>query len=404
MALSDITIRKAQPTDKQYKLTDAEGLYLLVTPKGGKYWRYDYRFDGKRKTLAIGIYPDVPLKLARERKLEARKLVADGIDPNEMKKANKRSRQEACANSFEIVAREWLVKYSTNWTEDHKERITRRLEKDVFPYIGSKPVELINAPELLTVVRRVENRGALDTAHRVLQNCGQVFRYAVATLRGSQDPSSALKGALPPVKQKHHASITDTKDIGGLLRAINDYEGHFITKCALRFLPYCFVRPKELRHAEWAEFDLEGSEWRIPAHKMKMRELHIVPLSNQAVEILKELQPLTGFGKYVFPSARSSQRPMSENTVNAALRRMGFTKDEMTGHGFRSMASTLLNEQGWNKDAIERQLAHSERDNVRAAYNYAEYLPERRKMMQTWADYLDALKNGASATNIRATS
>lgn len=396
MALSDIAIRKSQPTEKQYKLTDGEGLYLLVTPSGGKYWRYDYRFDGKRKTYAIGTYPDVPLKLARERKLDARKLVADGIDPNEMKKANKRARREAAANSFEIVAREWLVKYSANWTEDHKERITRRLEKDVFPYIGSKPVEQIQAPELLTVVRRVENRGALDTAHRVLQNCGQVFRYAVATGRGSQDPSGALKGALPPVKQKHHASITDTKKIGGLLRAIDDYEGQFITKCALRFVPYCFVRPKELRHAEWTEFDLNHAEWRIPAQKMKMRETHIVPLSSQAVEILKELQPLTGSGKYLFPSVRSSQRPMSENTVNAALRRMGFSKDEMTGHGFRSMASTLLNEQGWNKDAVERQLAHSERDNVRAAYNYAEYLPERRKMMQAWADYLDALKAGAS--------
>lgn len=400
MALSDIRIRKSQPTEKQYKLTDGEGLYLLVTPSGGKYWRYDYRFDGKRKTYAIGTYPDVPLKLARERKLDARKLVADGIDPNEMKKAKKRARKEASANSFESVAREWLVKYSTNWTEDHKERITRRLEKDVFPYIGTKPVEQIQAPELLTVVQRVENRGALDTAHRVLQNCGQVFRYAVATGRGGQDPSAALKGALPPVKQKHHASITDTKKIGGLLRAIDDYEGQFITKCALRFVPYCFVRPKELRHAEWAEFDLNHAEWRIPAEKMKMRETHIVPLSNQAVEILKELQPLTGSGKYLFPSVRSSQRPMSENTVNAALRRMGFSKDEMTGHGFRSMASTLLNEQGWNKDAVERQLAHSERDNVRAAYNYAEYLPERRKMMQTWADYLDALKAGASVIQL----
>jgi integrase len=399
MALSDIAIRKAQPTDKQYKLTDGEGLYLLVTPKGGKYWRYDYRFDGKRKTYAIGTYPDVPLKLARERKLDARQLVADGIDPNEMKKAKKRARQEASANSFEVVAREWLVKYSTNWTEDHKERITRRLEKDVFPYIGAKSVEQIQAPELLTVVQRVENRGALDTAHRVLQNCGQVFRYAVATGRGSQDPSGALKGALPPVRQKHHASITDTKEIGGLLRAIDSYQGHFITKCALRFVPYCFVRPKELRHAEWGEFDLELAEWRIPAQKM--RETHIVPLSNQAVEILKELQPLTGSAKYVFPSVRSSQRPMSENTVNAALRRMGFTKDEMTGHGFRSMASTILNEQGWNKDAIERQLAHSELDNVRRAYNYAEYLPERRKMMQSWADFLDGLKNGANIISIK---
>jgi len=400
MPLSDIAIRKAQPADKQYKLTDGEGLYLLVTPKGGKYWRFDYRFDGKRKTYAMGTYPDVPLKLARDRKLDARKLLADGIDPNEMKKANKRARLDAAANSFEVVAREWLIKYSANWTTDHKERITRRLEKDVFPYIGNKPIEQIQAPELLTVVRRVEGRGALDTAHRVLQNCGQIFRYAVATGRGTQDPSGALKGALPPVKQKHHASITDSKKIGGLLRAIDDYEGQFVTKCALKFVPYCFVRPTELRHAEWREFDLELGEWRIPAEKMKMREQHIVPLSKQAVEILKELQQLTGMGKYVFPSVRTSKRPMSENTVNAALRRMGFTKDEMTGHGFRSMASTLLNEQGWNKDAIERQLAHGERDNVRAAYNYAEYLPERRKMMQSWADFLDGLKNGAQVISI----
>lgn len=395
MSLSDITIRKAKPKEKQYKLTDGEGLYLLVMPKGGKYWRYDYRFDGKRKTFAIGTYPDVPLKLARERKLEARMLVADAIDPNEMKKAKKRASQEASANSFEAVAREWLLKFSANWTPDHKERLTRRFEKDVFPYIGRKPINLIEAPELLSVVRRIENRGALDTAHRALQNCGQVFRYAVATGRSSQDPSGALKGALPPVKQKHHASITDTKKIGGLLRAIDDYEGQFITKCALRFLPYCFVRPKELRHAEWGEFDLERAEWRIPAEKMKMRQMHIVPLSKQAVEVLRELQPLTGTDKYLFPSVRSSQRPMSENTINAALRRMSYSKDEMTGHGFRSMASTLLNEQGWNKDAIERQLAHGERDNVRAAYNYAEYLSERQKMMQAWADFLDGLKIGS---------
>lgn len=400
MVLSDVGIRKAQPQDKQYKMTDGQGLYLLVTAKGGKYWRFDYRYDGKRKTLAIGTYPDVSLKLARDKRSDARKLLAEGIDPNEFKKSLKRARMEASENSFEHVAREWLHKFSAKWSDEHTQRLTRRFEKDVFPYIGKKPVSQIDAPELLRVIRRIESRGALDTAHRALQNCGQVFRYAVATGRATQDPSGALSGALPPVRKKHHASITDTKKIGGLLRAIDGYEGQFVTRCALQFIPYSFVRPKELRHAEWIEIDFDEAEWRIPAEKMKMRDTHIVPLSTQAMAILNELKPLTGTGKYIFPSLRSSDRPMSENTINAALRRMGFGKDEMTGHGFRSMASTLLNEQGWKRDAIERQLAHSERDDVRAAYNYAEYLPERRKMMQAWADYLDGLKAGASVVTI----
>lgn len=404
MALSDVAIRKSQPQEKQYKMTDGEGLYLLITPAGGKYWRLDYRFDGKRKTYAIGTYPDVPLKLARERKSDARKLLAEGIDPNEFKKSARLARMEASASSFEYVAREWLLKFSTKWTDEHTDRLRRRFENDVFPYIGSKPISQIDAPELLRVIRRIESRGAIDTAHRALQNCGMVFRYAIATGRASNDPSGSLKGALPPVKKKHHASITDSRKIGGLLRAIDGYEGHFITRCALQFVPYCFVRPKELRHAEWSEFDFDKAEWRIPADKMKMRDIHIVPLSKQALSVLSEIQPLTGGGKYVFPSLRSSQRPMSENTINAALRRMGFSKDEMTGHGFRSMASTLLNEQGWNKDAIERQLAHSERDEVRASYNFAQYLPERVKMMQAWADYLDALKNHSNVVPFHSTN
>ncbi|WP_417542249.1 tyrosine-type recombinase/integrase [Methylophaga thalassica] len=394
MPLSDLTVRKAQPKEKQYKMADSEGLHLLIHPAGGKYWRFDYRFDGKRKTLAIGTYPDVSLKMARDKKSEARRQIAEGIDPNEFKKATKRARVEASANSFEHVAREWHHKFSSKWSEEHAERLIRRFEKDVFPYIGKKPVSQIDAPELLTVIRRIENRGAIDTAHRALANCGQVFRYAAATGRAFQDPSTALKGALPPIKKKHHASITDPEEIGGLLRAIDGYHGQFITKCALQLAPYCFVRPGELRRAEWKEIDLVGAEWRIPAEKMKARAVHIIPLSKQALSILKELSELTGSDKYVFPSIRSSQRPMSENTVNGALRRLGFTKDEMTGHGFRSMASTLLNEQGWKYDAIERQLAHSERDEVRASYNYAEYLPERREMMQAWADYLDNLKAG----------
>jgi len=260
----------------------------------------------------------------------------------------------------------------------------------------------ILAPELLATIRRIESRGAIETAHRTLQNCGQVFRYAVASGYADRDISGDLRGAIPPTKEKHHASVTDPKDVAALLRTIESYAGSFVTMCALRLAPMTFVRPGELRHAEWGEIDLDKAEWRIPAEKMKMREQHIVPLSRQAVAILRELHPLTGAGKYVFPSVRTQARPMSENTVNAALRRLGYAKDEMTGHGFRSMASTLLNEMGWNRDAIERQLAHAERNSIRAAYNFAEFLPERRKMMQAWADYLDKLRAGAKVTALHA--
>jgi len=273
----------------------------------------------------------------------------------------------------------------------HGERILRRLEVDIFPWIGKRPISEIMAPEILAALRRIENRGAIETAHRAHQNVSQVFRYAIATGRAERDPSADLRGALEPVKKRHLASITDPKAIGDLLRAINDYKGFFVTKCALRLAPLVFVRPGELRKAEWKEINFENAEWRIPAEKMKMRSVHIVPLSMQAIAILKEVESLTGHGKYVFTGVRTIHRPMSENTVTGALRRLGYTSDEMTGHGFRSMASTLLNEQGWNRDAIERQLAHSERNDIRAAYNYAEYLPERRKMMQYWADYLDGL-------------
>jgi integrase len=274
----------------------------------------------------------------------------------------------------------------------------------VFPWLGARPIGEITGPELLTALRRVENRGVVETAHRVMQNCSQVFRYAVATGRAQRDPTFDLRGALPPVRSNHFASITEPKAIGGLLRAIDVYKGSFITQCALRLAPLVFVRPGELRRAEWAEFDLDASEWRIPASKMKMRVMHIVPLSAQAVSILRDLRPLTGTVKYVFPGTRGKDRPMSENTVLAALRRMGYGTDDMTGHGFRSMASTILNEQGWNRDAIERQLAHAERDNVRAAYNYAEHMPERRKMMQQWADYLDGLKAGADVVPLLKTA
>jgi integrase len=401
MALKDITIKNAKARDKAYKLADEKGLYLFIKPNGSKAWRLKYRFLGKEKTLSIGLYPDVGLSDARNARDNARKQLADKIDPGLAKQVSKRSSKEAAENSFETIAREWYTKFSSKWSSSHGERILRRLEKDIFPWIGKRPISEIIAPELLNVLRRMESRGAIETAHRASQNCGQIFRYAIATGRAERDPSHDLKGAIPPAKKKHHASIIKPSAIGELLRAIDGYQGHFVTKCALRLAPLVFVRPGELRHAEWDEIKLEEATWRIPAEKMKMRVQHIVPLSKQAIKILREIRVLTGDGKYVFPSVRSPKRAMSENTVLAALRRLGYTSDEMTGHGFRSMASTLLNEQGWNPDAIERQLAHGERNTVRAAYNYAEYLPERKKMMQQWADYLDGLKTGGEIIQIR---
>jgi len=295
-------------------------------------------------------------------------------------------------NSFEIVAREWFMGRVHNWKENHSSKIITRLEKDIFPWLGTCPVGEITAPELLTAIRRIESRGALETAHRTLSYCGQIFRYSIATGRATRDTAADLRGALPPVKEKHHASITDPKLIGKLLHNIDGYQGSFVTRCALQISPLVFLRPGELRKAEWVEIDLDKAEWRIPAARMKMNAVHIVPLASQTIAILREIHPLTGLGKYIFPGARTGSRPMSENAVLGALRRMGYSNEEMTGHGFRSMASTLLNELGFNRDAIERQLAHAERDSVRAAYNYAEYLPERKKMMQQWADYLDQLK------------
>lgn len=392
MALTDTAIRNAKPKDKPYKMADSQGLFLFITPGGSKLWRLKYRVGGIEKLLSIGPYPQITLQEARGKVLEAKRELRTGIDPSHSKKAKKVT--ASGADSFEAIAREWFEKFSKNWTSSHGERILRRLERDIFPWLGFRPIHEIKAPDLLDVLRRIEARGAVETAHRASQNCGQVFRYAVATGRAERDPSADLKGAIPPTKAKHHASITDPKEIGGLLRAIDGYEGGLIVRCALKLAPLVFVRPGELRRAEWKEINWEKAEWVIPSEKMKMREKHIVPLSHQALDVLKELQPLTGEGKYLFPSPRTDERPMSENAVLSALRRMGYRGDQMTGHGFRSMASTLLNEQGWNRDAIERQLAHAERDEIRAAYNYAEHLPERRRMMQAWADYLDGLKEG----------
>ena len=398
MPLTDIKIRSLKPQKTSFKVWDTGGLYLEVSPAGGKWWRWKYRFAGKEKRLSFGVYPDVSLKAAREKRDIARQQLGCGIDPSEARKAEKIA--QAGAESFEAIAREWHAKFSPGWVASHSDRILRRLENDIFPWLGKRSISEIKAPDVLAVLRRIESRGALETAHRALQNCGQVFRYAVATGRAERDPTGDLSGALPSPKEKHHASLIEPKRIAELLRAIDAYQGYFVTKSALRLAPLVFVRPGELRRAQWPEIDLEKAEWRIPGERMKMREQHIVPLARQAVEILVELAPLTNrvFSarrdrpKYVFPSARTHERPMSENAILAALRRMGYTKDEMTGHGFRSMASTLLHEQGWNHQAIERQLAHAERNGVSAAYNFAEHLQERRRMMQAWADYLDSLK------------
>ncbi|RDS80908.1 DUF4102 domain-containing protein [Dyella monticola] len=399
MALTDTAIRKAKPTDKPQKLSDGLGLYLLLNPNGSRWWRFDYRFDSKRKTLSMGTYPETGLASAREKRDLARGQLQSGIDPGTHRKATKAAGEERATNSFSVIAEEWLAKQQ-NMSPATLEKARWTLDSLVNPWIGNRPISEIDAPEMLKLLRRIEERGAHETAHRTKQRCGQIFRYAIATGRARHDPTADLRGALTPAKVKHRAAITDPSKVGELLRAIDGYTGSFVVRSALKLAPLLFVRPGELRQAEWTEFDLDAAEWRIPARKMKMRELHIVPLPDQAVAILHELHPLTGRGQFVFPGERSRQRPMSDAAVNAALRRMGFDKDTMTGHGFRAMASTQLNEMGWSPDVIERQLAHAERNKVRAAYNRAQYLAERRKMMLVWADYLETLKVGGNVVAI----
>ena len=405
MLLTDRKVKAAKPAEKQYKLPDGKGLYLLVLPAGGKYWHFRNKTGGKDTTMSFGTYPEVSLADARGRRDEARKLIANGIDPSEVRKAQKDAKTERAANSFEVVAREWHGKFVKTWSAVHATTIMDRLTKEVFPWLGGKPVEEIKAPELLKVFRRMESRGALDTAHRVRNHCSNVFRYAIATGRAERDPAADLRGALPPVKHGHMAAPTDPKVVAPLLRSIDGFEGSFVVKCAMQLAPILFVRPGELRHAEWSEIDLDAAEWNIPGHKMKMKEPHLVPLPCQAVEILKALHPLTGHSKYVFPCHRSPLRCMSENSVNAGLRRLGFEKSEITGHGFRAVARTILDEVlGFRPDFIEHQLAHAVKDPLGRAYNRTSHLAERRKMMQTWADYLDGLKTGAKVIPMRQTS
>ena len=401
MKLNDVAVRKAKPEPKPYKMADGGGMYLEVMPNGSKYWRFKYRFGGKEKRLACGVYPDVSLSLARSRRDDARKLLAQGIDPGANRKAQKAVKQGQEANSFEVIAREWFAKFSSEWAPSHADKIIKRLEKDVFPWMGSRPISEIKPPELLAVIRRTESRGALDTAHRVKQNCGQVFRYAVATGRAERDPSQDLKDAIPSAKKNHFAAITDPQQVGELLRAIEAFRGTFAVQCALRLAPLLFVRPGELRRAEWKDIDFDKSEWRYFVTKTKTE--HSVPLATQAVTVLRELQALTGDGRYVFPG-RDPRKPMSDAAVNAALRRMGYdTKTEITGHGFRAMARTILAEELHQKpEVIEHQLAHKVPDILGAAYNRTKFLKERRLMMQAWADYLDGLKSGAKILTFKS--
>ena len=408
--LSDTQIRSAKPAERPVRLYDERGLYLEITTNGGRWWRFKYRYAGKEKLLSMGTYPDTGLKAARDRRDRARALLEEGVDPGEARRAEKASRSEAVVNGFEAVAREWHATiHLAQVSAGHAARTLIRLEQDVFPWLGGLPIGEIKAPLLLQAMRRIEARGAIETAHRALQACGQVFRYAIATGRAGRDPTPELRGALKPVLVQHMAAITDPKRVGDLLRAIESYKGMPITRAALQLAPLVFVRPGELRKAEWAEFDLDAAQWRIPAARMKRTKqeklsgtAHAVPLSRQAVAILRELHPLTGHGRYLFPSPRTGERPMSDNGVLSALRRMGFPSDEMTGHGFRAMARTLLAERlDVDEAIIEAQLAHAVKDSLGRAYNRTEFLEQRRKMLQTWADYLDKLRIGAEIIPIK---
>ena len=403
MKLTDTAIRNAKPGDKPRKLPDGGGLYLLLNPSGSRWWRLKYRHGGKEKLLSLGTYPDSSLADSRAKREQARKLLAAGVDPSEHRKAERIAGAERAANSLEVVAREWFAMQSALWVPGHAIKIIRRLECDLFPWIGARPIADVTAPELLRTLRRIEERGALETAHRALQNCGQIFRYAIATGRAPRDPSADLRGALAPWKSLHYASITDPAKVGELLRAMDNLQAGIIVKSALRLAPLLFVRPGELRAMEWAELDLDAAQWNIPAERMKMREPHLVPLCTQAVAILRDLHAVTGRDpvmgrerRHVFPG-RTDRTMMSNNAVRLSLRRMGYGKDEMSGHGFRAMARTILDEVlHVRPDFIEHQLAHAVRDPNGRAYNRTAHLAERRAMMQHWADYLDTLRQGGN--------
>lgn len=399
--LSETKVRSTKPQEREYKLFDGGGLFLMVTPSGGKLWHFKYRFDGKEKKLTFGNYPAISLLDARKRRDDARRLLVNNVDPGAIRKAQKQAKIEN-TETFEIIAREWHDKFKSKWTEGHALKYMRRLELDLFPWIGMRPIKDITAPELLAVLRRTESRGAVDAAHRLRGLCNMIFRYATATGRAQHNLAQDLIGSLPPAKKRHLAAITEPKEVAKLLRTIDSYHGSFIVRCALRISPLVFTRPGELRHMQWDEIDFDKAEWHIPAHKMKLRQPHIVPLSKQSLEILEEIRPLTGDGVYVFPG-RTSSRPMSNNAILAALRNMGYTAEQMTPHGFRAMARTILDEVLQVRvDLIEAQLAHRVLDVLGRAYNRTTHLNERKRMMQTWADYMDGLKQGAKVLPFKA--
>ncbi len=405
MALNDTFIKNN--TKHSGKITgdkhaDGGGMYLLVNA-GGKYWRMDYRFAGKRKTLALGVYPEVSLAKARQRREKARELLADGIDPGAAKQEEKQAKVTEAANTFEVIAAQWLQATEANRAAISQDKVSNWLKKDINPHIGTMPISTIGPRDVLAVARKMETRKVFDSAKRIVQICGQVFRYAVAEGTAERDITADLRGALQQAEKKNYAAITDPKQAGDLMRSIFDYTGHPCTLAALKLTPLVFVRPGELRTAEWAEIDLDGAEWRIPGSKMKMKNDHIVPLSTQAVDLLRSVEPLTGHGRYVFPSLRTGERPMSENTINAALRGMGYAKEVHCAHGFRAMARTIMDEVlGERVDLIEHQLAHAVKDANGRAYNRTAHLPARREMMQRWADYLDKLRIGADVIQFKA--
>ena len=393
--LTDTKLKALRPREKLYRVTDERGLCVEVPPTGSRLWRFRYRHNGKARMLSLGEWPGVSLAQARERRDEARALVAQGIDPSAERKAAK----DADALTFEAIAREWLARQDLTPATAQKHRWL--LERHVFPVLGAKPIGAITAADVLGVLQALEGRGLLETATRARSMTSCVFRHAVSTLRAPGDPTVALRGAIRPPRVRHHPAITDPRQLGDLLRAIWTYRGGYVVASALKLAPLVFVRPGELRSAEWQEIDLGAATWCIPAHKMKMRQAHIVPLSTQAIAILRELEPLTGRGQHVFPSPRGATRCMSENALTVALRALGYSGDTMTTHGFRTTASTLLHEQGYPSDVIERQLAHKEGNAVKDAYNRAAHLPERIRMMQAWADYLDGLRKGADVVPIK---
>lgn len=391
MPLKATTVEKLKPSTKAKKVYDERGLFLLINPTGSKLWRFKYRFNGKEKLLALGPYPEISLKEARNRREDARRLVANGIDPSAQRKAQKQVIGQNNSNTFETIGREWFLKFSPPWSQSHLRRVERQLEKDLYPWIGNIPIEEVDAPSLLDCLRRIETRGALVSAHRVRGIAGQIFRYAISTGRATRDPSNDLIGAIPPAQSTNFSAITHPQKAIPLLHAIDNFEGTFSVKCALQFSSLVFARPGEIRNALWKNIDFENRQWNYLVSKTNTP--HIVPLCKQAVDILSKIHPLTCHSNYVFPSIRTPLRPMSENTINASLRRIGFSKEEMTAHGFRAMARTILDEvHGFRPEIIEQQLSHTIRDPNGRAYNRTSHLEERRKMMQVWADYLDDLK------------